>query len=354
MVEHWSPKPGVASSSLAAPARIMVKKVLFSIFGIVLFSFWVILFTTDVLIHNLNVKPDRDFLSFCETSDTEAPTIILNGDKVVTIKLGEGYVDEGADVFDDCDEVEITKSGEVDTNTAGLYTISYSAIDHSSNQNSVERIVRVIPEYRGTIYLTFDDGPGNYTAELLDILAKYNVKATFFVTGYGDDAMIVREYNEGHAIGLHTSSHDYSYIYQSTDAFFDDLYRVQERVKNLTGYTSYLMRFPGGSSNTVSTRYDGGTRIMSRLVRLVEEKGFTYFDWNISSGDAGNTTSSDVVYQNVVYALKEGGSSVVLQHDVKGFSVAAVERIIQYGLANGYEFQKLDASSFTAHHRVNN
>ena len=114
-----------------------------------------------------------------------------------------------------------------------------------------------------------------------------------------------------------------------------------------------LIRFPGGSSNTVSRKYDGGIHIMSLLTKDVQEKGFVYFDWNISSGDAGGTSSSDGVYNNVISHLKSG-SSVVLQHDTKKFSVDAVERIIQYGLNNGYTFKGLDASSPGAHHGVLN
>ena len=174
------------------------------------------------------------------------------------------------------------------------------------------------------------------------------------MTGRGDDELIAREYNEGHAIGLHTFSHDYAYIYSGVDEFFDDLYRVQERVRNITGENSFLMRFPGGSSNTVSMRYDGNTHIMSQLVGEVGARGFTYFDWNISSGDAGGALTTDEVRDNVIERLVEYGDSVVLQHDIKDFSVAAVEGIIQYGLTNGYEFKKLDADSFTAHHGVNN
>lgn len=222
-----------------------------------------------------------------------------------------------------------------------------------SEQNNVEHTY-VPPKSSGTIYLTFDDGPGAHTARLLDILKKYNVKATFFVTGTGDDALIAREYNEGHAIGLHTFSHNYAYVYSSVDNFFADLYKVQTRVKNITGYTSFLMRFPGGSSNTVSARYDGKTRIMTKLMREVGKRGFTYFDWNITSGDAGGTTDSATVYNNVIQRVKEGGSSVVLQHDIKGFSIDAVENIIKWGLKNGYTFKKLDANSPTAHHGVNN
>ena len=293
--------------------------------------------------------------SFCATSDKTAPEITINGDIYTTILVGtDEYKELGATVIDDCDEVELEITGTVDAKTVGVYTVTYTSEDNSGNLATATRTINVIPENHGTVYLTFDDGPGDYTAELLDVLKKYNVKATFFVTGRGSDEMILREYQEGHTIGLHTSSHDYSYIYQNMDTFFEDLSSVQERVKNITGYTSYLMRFPGGSSNTVSRRYDGGAHIMSQLVGEVESRGFTYFDWNISSGDAASGCSPVYVFENVAFGLKEYGDSVVLQHDIKGFSVAAVEQIIQYGLSNGYKFAALDASSFTAHHGVNN
>lgn len=285
--------------------------------------------------------------------DYESPEITLLGEPYITIYADETYEELGATATDNEAEVEVKVSGKINTTPAN-YLISYSATDSSGNTTVVSRIVTVLPRETGVIYLTFDDGPGAYTAELLDILAKYNVKATFFVTGTGSDELIAREYNEGHAIGLHTYSHDYSYIYSSVDNFFADLYRVQDRVKNITGYTSYLMRFPGGSSNTVSARYDGGTRIMSTLTNEVESRGFAYFDWNVTSGDAGETTSSDAVYHNVTNRVLRDGKSVVLQHDIKGFSVAAVERIIQWGLANGFTFAKLDNNSFTAHHGINN
>lgn len=286
--------------------------------------------------------------------DLIAPEIILNGERQIIINEGEDFSDPGAKAVDNESEIDVMISGHVDTSAPATYLISYTATDEAGNIGTATRMVMVMPKNHGVIYLTFDDGPGAYTAELLDILKKYNVKATFFVTGAGNDALLTREYNEGHAIGLHTYSHDYSYVYTSVDNFFADLYKVQARVKNATGYTSYLMRFPGGSSNTVSARYDGGQRIMTKLTNEVTARGFTYFDWNVTSGDAGGTTDSTTVYQNVINRVIRDGSSVVLQHDIKGFSVAAVERIIQWGLANGYTFKKLDATSFTAHHGINN
>lgn len=322
---------------------------LFSICFAILIAF---IISTNILTDNLSYP--IEMASFCKSNDTEAPEITLNGDKLQSVRVGEEYIEQGGSAIDDCDVVGVSISGTVDTKKTGIYSVKYTSIDASNNKKSIERTVNVIPEFHGTIYLTFDDGPGPYTDELLDVLAKYNVKATFFVTGSGDDETIAREYKEGHAIGLHTFSHDYSYVYSGVDEFFDDLYRVQERVKNITGYTSYLMRFPGGSSNTVSRRYDGKTHIMSTLVDEVGARGFTYFDWNVTSGDAGSAWTAEEVGDNVIDRLIEYGDSVVLQHDIKDFSVAAVERIIQYGLTTGYEFKKLDANSYAAHHGVNN
>ena len=298
---------------------------------------------------------DADYIAQAippKPEDTIPPTITLKGDSEITILIGQNYEEPGVDAYDDRYETVVETVGEIDTSTEGSYTLKYVATDEKNNSSEVTRTVKVIPP-RGRIYLTFDDGPGYHTDELLDILAKYNVKATFFVTGNGDDNLILREYNEGHAVGLHTLTHNYAYIYQSADNFFDDLYSVQQRVKDITGYTSYLMRFPGGSSNTVSARYDGGSNIMSTLAREVESRGFTYFDWNLSSGDAGGITTSDGVADRVISSL-EDGDYVILQHDIKSFSVAAVERIIQYGLQNGFVFSKLDASSPTMHHGINN
>lgn len=203
------------------------------------------------------------------------------------------------------------------------------------------------------VYLTFDDGPGPDTNRLLDVLKKYNVKATFFVTcnraNYRD--AIKRAYNEGHTIGLHTCSHDYARIYSSDAAYFNDLNEVSNLVKELTGKETKLIRFPGGSSNTVSKTYSGG--IMSRLVNEVTARGYTYFDWNVSSGDAGNVFDAGTVYNNITRNLW-GDYSIVLQHDIKGFSVDAVEGVIQFGQKYGFTFKALDESSPTAHHRINN
>ena len=118
-----------------------------------------------------------------------------------------------------------------------------------------------------------------------------------------------------------------------------------------TGQETKLVRFPGGSSNTVS---DFNPGIMTTLAQQLHDKGYEYFDWNVSSGDAGETTSTDQVVENVISGIQSHNVSVVLQHDIKAFSVDAVEKIIQWGLNNGYTFLPLNFDSPPAHHHINN
>ena len=185
----------------------------------------------------------------------------------------------------------------------------------------------------------------------MDVLKKYDVKATFFVTSAGPDELIKREYDEGHAVGLHSSTHDYAKIYVSSDAFWSDMNKVRDRVINITGQTPELLRFPGGVSNTVSRHYKTG--IMTQLAKEVEDNGYAYFDWNISSGDAGETTDPDQEYKNVINSLSKTRGNVILMHDIKKHTSLAIENIVKYGLDHGYTFDVLN-SSIICHQRINN
>ncbi len=300
-----------------------------------------------------------------EYNDGIAPTITLNGDSDITIKAGTRFEDPGCTAKDShgndiSDNVSV--SDNISTYRAGTYTITYSVTDKFGNETSIDRTVTVeaVKQTATTssgnkvVYLTFDDGPGAHTQQLLDILDKYNVKVTFFVTNVnsGYENMIAKEAAAGHTVAIHSASHDYKKIYSSVDAYFADLNEMSDIIYAQTGQRPKLIRFPGGSSNTVSLKYCSG--IMTTLTKAVTDQGYKYFDWNVSSGDAGGTTSTEEVYQNVVNGMKSHNVSVVLQHDIKGFSVNAVERIIQWGLANGYTFLPLTTSTEDVHHGVNN
>lgn len=300
-------------------------------------------------------------------NDPEIPSITLNGEASEFIPLNGEYIEKNASAMDNCDgdlTNEITIEGSVDTTKTGEYKLIYKVKDSNNNENSVTRYVYVYqasdyPSLDGkNIYLTFDDGPSEYTGKLLDILKKYNVKATFFVTDQGltkgYDDLIKRAYDEGHTIGLHSATHNYGYIYSSVDAYFNDLYAIQDKVKRITGYAPMIVRFPGGGSNTISANYDNGSHIMSQLTKAIQAKGFRYFDWNVDSKDAGGANNSALVASNVINSLGNQNTYVVLQHDIKGYSVDAVETIIQFGLSHGYSFQALKMDSPRVEHRVNN
>lgn len=292
-------------------------------------------------------------------NDSDGPTITLKGDKEIYIYNGTEYIEEGYSATDNCDG-DITSlvsvNSNVDINKDGKYEIKYSVTDKAENKTEIIRKVNVysdslmtIMPKNKTIYLTFDDGPNANTEKLLDILRKYNVKATFFVTGqFGYEDLIKRAHDEGHSIGLHTYSHDY-HVYDSEEAYFDDLKKIDDVVYNAIGVHSKLIRFPGGSSNTISSDIPG---IMTRLSKMVTAQGYKYFDWNVSSDDTDNI-SSDEIANNIISSL---GNEyyIVLQHDIKSKSVDAVEKVIEYGLANGYSFESLDITSPAAHHGINN
>lgn len=204
------------------------------------------------------------------------------------------------------------------------------------------------------VYLTFDDGPGPYTEELLGILKKYNVKATFFTTNIHSDyqQLIAMEAQDGHTVAAHSASHNYSKIYANPDAFFKDLNEIADIIENQTGSKPKFLRFPGGSSNTTSKKYCYG--IMNRLVKEVENQGYIYVDWNVSSGDAESTKNTDVIFQNVIHGIQTHDTSIVLMHDTRDYSVAAVESILKWGIENGYTFLPLDENSPICHHHVKN
>lgn len=279
--------------------------------------------------------------------DGTLPIIELTGGDTVIVPYGTefrepGYKATAADGSALTGKVKV--SGTVDSNTVGSYTLKYTVTDQAGHSTEVVRMVQVKP----VIYLTFDDGPGQYTQQLLEVLEKYDVKATFFMvnTNYSKKTETMQQIvSAGHAIGIHSMTHQWS-IYDTEEAFLADLYGMQKIIYDATGVTTKLMRFPGGSSNSQAP-----AGMMNALTRKVTALGFTYFDWNVDSNDAGGTNTTGGVYENVINQIDGKTSAVVLQHDIKSYSVEAVEKIIRWGLANGYTFLPLSEDSPVCHHR---
>lgn len=298
--------------------------------------------------------------------DPVPPVLTVEGNQLLTLFSGQEFFEPGYTATDNVDgniTNQVQVGGYVDTETPGQYEISYTVCDSYNNTVTATRVVRVMPFNRDmvfsdeyapngkVIYLTFDDGPSAHTPRLLDILKRYNVKATFFVVNTSYIDTIKRAAEEGHTIAIHSTTHKFKSIYADENAFFQDLEMMQGIIQNLTGQTPMILRFPGGSSNTVS-KFNPG--IMTRLVKAVSEKGYRYFDWNVDSNDAGGAKNADTVFNNVIKGVSKRNNAIVLQHDTKSFSVDAVERIILWGLVNGYRFEALTMDSPVCAHNIRN
>lgn len=182
------------------------------------------------------------------------------------------------------------------------------------------------------VYLTFDDGPSMYTDEILDILKEYHVKATFFVVGEGKSAyrdMYRRIAEEGHTLGMHSYSHVYQEIYRSKEAFVKDVNELQDYLYELTDTYPEVYRFPGGSSNRA------GSVDMQELKAYLDELGISWYDWNVSSGDATGRLSKEQIVSNCVSNLENYHTAVILMHDAadKKTTVEALPEIIETILA---------------------
>lgn len=193
------------------------------------------------------------------------------------------------------------------------------------------------------VYLTFDDGPSPLTPKVLDLLDQYNAHATFFVVAKNNE-----EYAEylsdiverGHTLALHSYSHNYNLIYRSVDAFLSDYEQVYDWVYEETGYSPSLFRFPGGSSN-------GSSYVVNNIIKEMGRRGFTHYDWNVSSGDGSNLTTTQNIIDNICSNVGNVDNPVVLMHDGSGknATLAALPTVLKNLSEAGYEFRSLDNNS---------
>ena len=267
---------------------------------------------------------------------------------------------DGSELAELHDHVSV--DGEIVSYEPGYYTLSYRYVDGDGEIFQSERSVEVtaaplfpgeIPNER-SIYLSFDGGPGPYTERLLDILAEYDVKATFFVSGTDPEhyESIRRAADEGHAIGVLSFSRDEQSIYSDPEAYFQDFIACEDLIREYTGSDTQIFRFPGGSSNTISNFNPG---IMSSLAVTMQEMGYRYFDWNVS---ALNTQEIPYTPKQIFDLVSNGCAQqyfcIVCLSDLDENTVEAVADIIRWGQENGYSFLPLKPELFGWHHQISN
>lgn len=237
---------------------------------------------------------------------------------LLPVQTDEQEIDEP--VSESVEPIEDAQTGDFSENTNVDYTNVIRGIDTEDNMASDGDIHYV--------YLTFDSTPGKNTSAIMDALDAYQLKATFFLTGniseeYYDT--VKRMTDDGHTIGMHSFSNQYSTIYASTEAFEEDYHQISDYLYELTGQRSLIYRFPGGSGNEISN-VD-----MAEFVHILNENEISFYDWNVSAGDAASDYSVDDVVSNVIEGVSQYKTSVVLLHDAsdKSTTVDALVSLIE-------------------------
>lgn len=259
--------------------------------------------------------------------------LLICGLAISTVSLSvinKNYKDQMSDMQSG---IVLAQSNTVEENHQNSLSIEYQEL-YPDLYAKLAKETKTVPN---TVYLTFDDGPSNRTAEILDILKKEDIKATFFIIGKEGNKekdLMKRIVDEGHTIGIHTYSHVYSSIYESVESYLDDFSQTYHLIYDVTGVKPEVFRFPGGSINKYSAQdYE---EIIAEMTR----RGFTYYDWNASSGDANSNATANSVYNNTVQSSEGKDRIILLMHDSisKSYTVAALPGIIEYYKAKGYKF----------------
>lgn len=277
----------------------------------------------------------------------------LKGAAELAWTCGVPWHDPGMKAFDEDGTdrtADVVTEGEVIPWRPGDYELRYVLTDNGAALAEAVRLVHVqaqeLPDTvkppKGTICLTFDDGPCENTEEALEVLAKYGVKATFFVvtnqTKYLD--LLPKIVEQGHTLGIHCNDHTaYGWLYQNEQNYFTDLMTAQEIVHRHTGQYAHVVRFPGGSrtASFLAGTLPGG---YEELYSILRDAGIRAYDWNVQPESSTKTTEGTIA--EFTNPKEPYEYAVVLQHDARLFSVKALDKMIRWALDEGYSFAALD------------
>lgn len=276
---------------------------------------------------------------------------MLQGEKLTLQFSSKSNLSDYTWTSTDSGVASVTKTGVIKAKGVGT-----AVITGVSDASTYRCELTVMEKPDKIVYLTFDDGPNRYsTPKILKILEENEVQATFFELkpAKKDFDLTERILNEGHTLAIHGYKHKYDEIYVSEEAYHENLDKLRNLFFQKFGVWCTLTRFPGGSSNMVSV-YNPG--IMTKLSKKLDGWGYHYFDWNVSSGDAGGAKNSRDVLRNFKNEISDRRANVVLMHDFykNDKTIDALDQVIKYGKKKGYTFLPLTASTEEVHHKVNN
>lgn len=275
-------------------------------------------------------------LVFIVLADQTGPSHTVNSESR-SFLLAEKQIAEAqrmsSDIRSKSSYKSFTKAGSI----SGSKTASQVNTAAFSTADSKSVLVAEAKKTANKVYLTFDDGPGKYTEEVLDILKKYDVPATFFVLGKQVEVypeLISRMYEKGYVIGNHTYDHEYDKLYRSFPDFFKQIKQTEDAVRLVTGERPKLVRAPGETYGHFDTTY----------FDLMKQAGYIVTDWNVDSGDSlrAGVPAKEIIKNATISNVR--GDRVVLMHDGGSHAetVKALPAIIEYYKKQNYEFASLD------------
>ena len=258
-----------------------------------------------------------NILSSCGMSDSEIVDFINN-------KHGNGGSDTSSDSTSS-DDTSNPFEPDGDSPYAELYPDMYVTPPESYSYED------------GTIYFTFDDGPSQYTYGIMDYLKEYNAKATWFVVPNRSENCyrVLKDISDaGHTVAVHSATHEYETIYESVEAYLADFYEAWDIIREATGQTPEIFRFPGGSNNV----YNVDTR--EAIIKEMTRRGFRFFDWNVDSGDVAGA-NWDQMYNSIPRDCHNVEHPIVLFHDTQRSTLYVIEDVLKLLTNEGYKFGAL-------------
>ncbi len=234
---------------------------------------------------------------------------------------------------------------EEQKNTAENVVTQKSEEEINAEKEFINQIKNIYNGEEGKrVFLTFDDGPSEtVTPKILEILDKYDIKATFFVLGCNVKShpeIVKQAYEAGHYIANHGYSHKYSKIYESADTVLKEYNKTESAIRDAledVTYSSHLFRFPGGA-------YGGPyEEIKEKARKKLNEEGVAYLDWSALTYDAAGADTKEEILCNLKETMNGWDNVVILMHDApdKKVTYETLEDVIEYLQEKGYEFKNI-------------
>ena len=230
-------------------------------------------------------------------------------------------------------EQDINKHKNIDEEINKAKTTYYKALKTFEDKVSKKEVNYKIA------YLTFDDGPYYLTHKFLEVLEKYNVRATFFTIGLDKETcydnrskscqeLYAKTAKYGHTMANHTYSHlIFNGLYNSADSFIEQVKKQEKLIKDKTGITTNIVRFPGGIASSGYLR--------NSITTNLKQMGYGWIDWTALNGDGGSLSDKQTALKNLKNSINED-IEVILFHDYSNITLSILPEAIEYLQSKNY------------------